>query len=65
MSDIIFAAVRAVPSESREWVDVTTASFCRDFAQLKASATDAEVPQWAGANPVVRVAQFQLTEMSA
>ena len=45
-----------------DWTDVRTASGHPEVVRQNAAKADAEIPQWAACNPVVRVARFDLIE---
>jgi hypothetical protein len=60
--DKAFIAIRH-SADGYDWLDIATASGARDVCQDNASKTDAQIPQWAKANPIVRIACFTLSEV--
>lgn len=58
----IYMAVRRVVDEGYEWPDVGTASYGKQIAAERAMELDAKVPQWAKANPVIRIGKFTVRE---
>jgi hypothetical protein len=51
--------------EAREWFDVSCISRSPEIATSKAQDLDERIPEWAKANPVVRIATCTLTEQSS
>ena len=62
-SKIIYMAVRR--SDDGEWADSGTAHYCPDSCASAANRLDGEAPQWAEANPVVRISCFRFEEVIA
>ena len=58
--DKLFFAVRQ--SDEKEWIDVNTWGYVPQTSRDKAEQTNANIPQWARNNAVVRIAQFKLSE---
>ncbi len=57
----VYMAIRH-SSDGYDWTDVRTASGHPDVVHQHVARTDADIPQWASHNPLVRVARFQLVE---
>jgi hypothetical protein len=56
-----FMAIRQ-SSDGYEWVDVRTASGAHDVCQQIADKDNAQLPEWAKHNKIVRIAAMTLTE---
>jgi hypothetical protein len=57
-----YAAIRR--TEGREWIDISTLSWCRKTAANKAERQDSLLPRWAEANPVVWVSVVEVRELA-
>lgn len=58
----VYCPVRRSTDDSREWFDVACASRAATVASDNADKLNARIPDWAKANPVVRIATCTLTE---
>jgi hypothetical protein len=59
----VHIAVRKDLNGGREWLDTHTLSvFGRDEAQRKACEQNGQIPEWAHANPVIRIAECYVVE---
>lgn len=56
-----YAAIRR--NSEREWIDQSTIDCLPSNVREKANKTDALIPQWAKANPVVRIAEIKIDEV--
>lgn len=58
-----WAVVRRCTDDNHEWIDLDTVSADPEYAQASAWADDEALPDWAKANPVVRLARVSITEI--
>lgn len=61
LTETVFAPIRT--TEGREWIDTGSSQLLRELAADAARKTDREIPQWADANPVVRIARCEIREV--
>lgn len=61
--DRVYFAIRM--TDGSEWIDSETCAYLPEYATEKANATNEKIPHWAVANPVVRVALFEVREVKA
>lgn len=59
----IFAAVRR-DSDGVDWIDTDTITLHPEASLTKVEATARVIPQWSQSNPVQRIAQFRLVEIT-
>jgi hypothetical protein len=57
----VYMAIR-LSSDGYEWADVHTASGSLVCCRERAEGVDQSIPHWAAANPVQRIARFDLQE---
>lgn len=62
--ETMYFAIRKTVDSGKEWADPSTASGLREEAERKARETDKSVPAIASGMPVVRIAEFQITEIA-
>lgn len=65
ITDTVYAVIRKNVESGNEWVPTDTISFLRDESIRKAKETDDRIVRFSKFNPVVRIAQFTLTEIEA
>lgn len=61
LTTIAFVAVRKNP-DGKEWLDTSTLDLLPDLAREHARATDRLIPDWANAQPVLRVVKVTVME---
>jgi hypothetical protein len=59
---IVYIPVRKDTYDGHEWPDVSSASRSQQMAKDNADDLNARIPQWATANPVIRIGKFIVTE---
>lgn len=59
----MYCAVRLDTDSGREWLDCATMSGGCEAATYSAEKTDAEIPDYARANPVQRIAPVEIHEI--
>lgn len=60
---VVYGAVRKAQDSGTHWLDLDTLSGLSEMAKQKADADDARLPNWARANPVVRIARLEINEV--
>lgn len=61
----VFVAVRCASDSAVPWIDLATISGSRAVVEEKVDKIAHEIPEWAKANPVVRIAKFELAEVKS
>jgi hypothetical protein len=61
MEENCYVAIRKDTHSGKEWMDISTMSGCGDEVRRKADETDKKIPEWAKANPVLRVVEVRCT----
>jgi hypothetical protein len=57
----VYVPIRRCADDGHEWLDSVNLGLLPELAQEKADAIDREIPQWAKANPVVRIVRATIT----
>ena len=61
--DTLYFAVRRCNYEDREWIDLGSWGYLPQTSETKAATIDKKIPGYAAANPVARIAKFNLVEI--
>lgn len=58
-----YAAIRRDIDSGKEYIDIDTVEYLADMSKAEVHKTDREIPGWAKSNPLLRIAQVQITEI--
>jgi len=61
--NIEYVAVRLATDAGYEWMDLSSISGSREVTGHNANLTDKQIPDWATANPVQRIAKVEIHEI--
>ena len=56
-----YVAIRK--NEVHEWIDISTLDLSYELTKCKVHKWDLELPQWAKANPVIRIVEVEISEV--